>query len=114
MKLWYTRSELRDARAEAQRLVDQANAEIPYYINGDVRIRMAWKEDRRSDEVTPLDELRTFGEDALTVFLPEAEILVNGEVTACDLLDLILIDINKIEMKVLQRSLSVHRLRPEN
>ena len=50
MKLWYnTTGELDEARQEAQREVERMNAELPAYINGDVKLRMAWRK-----ELSPL------------------------------------------------------------
>lgn len=87
MKLWYKRDELADAQQEAQKMVEELNAEMPAYINGDVKIRMAWRE----------DELVELGV-ASRCHIPEAEVLVNGEVTRRDLLDLIALDILALEM----------------
>lgn len=104
MKLWYIKPELREAQQEAERIVASYNKEIPYYIRGDVRIRMAWRVDVRNREDIPLEDWKQYGDAALPAYIPEAELVVNGEVVMRDLLDLILIDINRLEMKVLLRS----------
>lgn len=104
MKLWYTKPEIRDAKLEAQQLVDKYNAEIPQFIRGDIRIRMAWRVDVRTREAIPLEDWKQYGEAALPAYIPEAELLVNGEVVMRDLLDLILIDINRLEMKAILQS----------
>ena len=104
MKLWYTKWELSDAKIEAQRLCDQINAEIPIYIRGNVELRMAWREDIRSEEIVPQNELRVYGEIALKTFIPEAELLVNGEVAKRDLLDFLLLDLLCLQMKCLKQN----------
>ena len=92
MKLWYKTDELRDAQQEAEKMVEELNAEIPTYINGDIKIRMAWRE----------DELVELGV-ASRCHIPEAELLINGEVARRELLDLIALDILALEMKALTR-----------
>lgn len=104
MKLWYIKPEIRDAKLEAQQLVDKYNAEIPQFIRGDIRIRMAWRVDVRTREAIPMEDWKQYGEAALPAYIPEAELLVNGEVVMRDLLDLILIDINRLEMKAILQS----------
>lgn len=104
MKLWYIQTEMRDARIEAESIVSRYNAEIPNYIRGDVKIRMAWRVDVRTREAIPPEEWKQHREAALPAYIPEAELLVNGEVVICDLLDLILIDINRLELKAIQQS----------
>ena len=89
MKLWYKTDELRDAQQEAEKMVEELNAEIPTYINGDIKIRMAWRE----------DELVELGV-ASRCHIPEAELLINGEVARRELLDLIALDILALEMKI--------------
>jgi len=100
MKLWYTKWELPEARKEAQELVDRMNAEIPTFIRGPVKLRMTWRDRLRSREVTPIDEIRVFGDVALQTFIPEAELLVDGEVARCDLLDCLLLDLNHMQMNL--------------
>lgn len=92
MKLWYKTDELRDAQQEAERTVEELNTEIPAYINGDIKIRMAWRE----------DELVELGV-AIRCHIPEAELLINGEVARRELLDLIALDIIALELKALTR-----------
>lgn len=104
MKLWYIKPELREAQQEAERIVKLYNKEIPYYIRGDVKIRMAWRVYVRTREAIPLEDWKQYGDAALPAYIPEAELLVNGEVVMRDLLDLILIDLNRLEMKVIQQS----------
>ena len=93
MKLWYKRDELAEAQQEAQKMVEELNAEMPAYINGDIKIRMAWKE----DELVDLGVVSR-------CHIPEAELLVNGEVARRDLLDLITLDILALEMKAISQS----------
>lgn len=104
MKLWYTKPELREAQQEAEEIVALYNKEIPCYIRGDVKIRMAWRVDIRTRESVPLEDWKQYGETSLPVYIPEAELLVNGEIVMHDLLDLILIDINRLEMKAILQS----------
>ena len=104
MKLWYIKPELREAQQEAEEIVSRYNEEIPCYIRGDVKIRMAWRVDFRTREDIPLEDWKRYGEAALPAYIAEAELLVNGEVVMCDLLDLILIDINRLEMKAILQS----------
>lgn len=100
MKLWYLSHEMREAEQEAKNLVDQINAEIPYFINGNVKIRMAWKADQRAKEIVPLEEWRMYGDKSLTIFIPKAELLVNDVVYKCDLLDLVLLDMYSLQLGV--------------
>lgn len=65
---------------------------------------MAWRVDVRTREAIPLEDWKQYGEAALPAYIPEAELLVNGEVVMRDLLDLILIDINRLEMKAILQS----------
>ncbi len=104
MKLWYIKPELREAQQEAEEIVALYNKEIPYYIRGDVKIRMAWRVDVRSRETVPLEGWKQYGEAVLPAYIPEAELLVNGEVVMRNLLDLILIDVNRLEMKAILQS----------
>lgn len=91
MKLWYnTTGELLEAEQEAQREVERMNAELPYYINGDVKLRMAWRKEL------------TIGQ--LPVYIPEAELLVNGEVARRDYLDLLLLDLLQIQLKAIAKA----------
>lgn len=92
MKLWYKTDELRDAQQEAERMVEELNAEIPAYITGDIKIRMAW----RGDELVELGV-------ASRCYIPEAELLINGEVARRELLDLIALDIIALELKAITR-----------
>lgn len=114
MKLWYIKPELREAQQEAEEIVALYNKEIPYYIRGDVKIRMAWRVDIRARETIPLEDWKQYGEAVLPAYIPEAELLVNGEVVVRDLLDLILIDINRLEMKAILQSQkgAAHGVRP--
>ena len=98
MKLWYKKDELQEAQGEAQRTVEMLNQEIPIYIRGDVKVRMAWREDEYAD--TRPDGTMECGR----CFIPEAEILVNGETARRDLLDLIAIDITALELKAIMNS----------
>lgn len=93
MKLWYKRDELPEAQQEAQHTVEMMNAEIPGYINGDVKIRMAWRED-----------VLVENDVAGRCYIPEAELLVNGEVTRRELLDFIVLDLNALMLKALSRN----------
>lgn len=93
MKLWYKAHELPAAREEAQKAVEQMNAEIPHYINGDVKIRMAWRE----DELVENDV-------AGRCYIPEAELLVNGETARRELLDFILLDLNALILKTMTKN----------
>ena len=104
LKLWYIKPELREAQREAEEIVTRYNKEIPCYIRGDVKIRMAWRVDTRTREAIPLEDWKQYGEAALPAYIPEAELLVNGEVVMRDLLDLILIDINRLEIKAILQS----------
>lgn len=90
MKLWYTRTELPDAQQEAQREVDRMNAELPGYVKGDLQLRMAWREEP--------------GIGQLSTFIPEAELLVNGEVARRDLLELLLLDLLHIQMNAILKA----------
>lgn len=92
MKLWYKTDELREAQQEAEKMVEELNAEIPAYITGDIKIRMAWRD----------DELVELGV-ASRCHIPEAELLINGEVARRELLDLIALDIITLELKALTR-----------
>ena len=87
MKLWYTKLELMEAKAEAQREVERMNADLPHFIEGDVKLRMAWRAEP--------------GIGALTTYIPEAELVVNGEPVKRDLLDLLLLDLLHLQMKAL-------------
>ena len=93
MKLWYKADELAEAKQEAQKMVEELNAEMPAYINGDIKIRMAWRE----DDVVELGAVSR-------CHIPEAELLVNGEVARRELLDLIALDILALEMKAIARA----------
>lgn len=104
MKLWYTKWELREARQEAQQLVDKMNDELPIYIRGDVKLRMAWREEPRSSEHVPIEDMRVYGATALRTFIPEAELLINGEVARRDILDLLLLDLLHLQMKCLSKN----------
>ena len=97
MKLWYQQKEIREARLEAQRLVDSLNKEIPTYINGDVKVRMAWVEDTLTENATGVDIIKP-------CFIPEAELLVNGEAVRKEHIDLVALDVYFLEMKALRRS----------
>ena len=91
MKLWYnTSGELREAEQEAQREVERMNAELPHYINGDVKLRMAWRKELAIGN--------------LPVYIPEAELLVNGEVARRDLLDLLLLDLLHIQLETIAKA----------
>lgn len=87
MKLWYTKHELMDAEAEAQREVERMNAELPHYFKGDVQLRMSWRTE--------------LGIEALATYIPEAELMVNGEPVKRDLLDFLLLDLLQLQMKAL-------------
>ena len=66
---------------------------------------MAWRVDFRTRADIPLEDWKRYGGKQLSrAYIPEAELLVNGEVVMCDLLDLILIDINRLEMKAILQS----------
>lgn len=105
MKLWYTRSEIPEAQKEAEEIISRINKEIPLYFRGNVMFRMAWRVGTRAREVVPLEEWKMYGKDSLPAYIPEAELLFNGEVVMRDLLDLILIDINRLEMKAIMQSM---------
>ena len=91
MKLWYnTSGELREAEQEAQREVERMNSELPHYINGDVKLRMAWRKELAIGN--------------LPVYIPEAELLVNGEVARRDLLDLLLLDLLHIQLETIAKA----------
>jgi len=96
MKLWYKRDELPEAKQEAQQDVERMNAEIPSYINGDVKIRMAWREEEYREHDRPLIPLRCY--------IPEAELLINGEVARRELLDFILLDLDALILKVMAKN----------
>lgn len=99
MKLWYVSNEMDEARAETQKLVDSLNSEIPTYINGDVKIKMAWREESVAEcGYMPSDSPR------MLTYIPEAEVLINGEVAKRDLLELIALDIYALEMKAMRQS----------
>lgn len=97
MNLWYKPCELREAQQEAQQIVDSLNNELPIYVKGDVKVRMAWREDT-------LTEREGFTDIVGRCYIPEAEILVNEVVVRKELLDLIAIDIYSLEMKALVNS----------
>ena len=99
MKLWYTSGEMPEARQEAEALAASLNAEIPIYINGDVKVRMAWRQESVIEHgCFPYD-----GPCILT-HIPEAELLINGDVVKRDLLELIALDIYALEMEDMRRS----------
>ena len=97
MNLWYKPYELQEAQQEAQQLVDNLNKEIPIYLNGDVKVRMAWREDTLMETVKGTDIVGR-------CYIPAAEILVNGIVSRIDHLDLIALDIYALEMKAMRQS----------
>lgn len=101
MKLWYTLSELQEARKEVESLICFINSDIGVYFTGNVEIRMAWREDTRSRESIPLSEWKAYGESAIRVYIPEAELLINGELVRKDLLELICIDMLRLELNAL-------------
>ena len=102
MNLWYKPYELQEAQQEAQQLVDNLNKEIPIYISGDVKVRMAWREDTLMETVNGTDIVGR-------CYIPAAEILVNGIVSRIDHLDLIALDIYALEMKAIMNSRKAER-----
>lgn len=102
MNLWYKPCELREAQQEAKRIVDRLNEEIPIYINGDVKVRMAWREDTLAESVKGVDIVGR-------CYIPAAEILVNGTISRRDHLDLITLDIYALEMKAIRNSRKAER-----
>ena len=100
MKLWYTESEIDEAKQEAQRAVDQMNAELPFYVRGDVKIRMAWKREMQGSTGALSDR------EAVVTYIPEAELLFDDVVIRRELLDFILLDMLKLEMKAMSRGLT--------
>lgn len=104
MKLWYKKFEMREARQEADRLCKQLNADIPLFFKGETKVRMAWKEAPISIELFETEEIRRHGKDVCSsCFIPEAELVVNDEVVARDLLELLALDIIAIEMAAIRR-----------
>lgn len=100
MRLWYTESEIDEAKQEAQRAVDQMNAELPFYVRGDVKIRMAWKREMQGSTAALSDR------ETVVTYIPEAELLFDDVVIRRELLDFILLDMLKLEMKAMSRGLT--------
>lgn len=107
MDLWYTTPDLDAAKKEARRLIEQYNKELPQFIRGGkVEIRMAWRKEILTREPPCWFSVARDGNPFRPIYIPEAELLFNGEVVKKDLLDLILIDINHLELKAILRARS--------
>lgn len=96
-KLFYPRCEFEAAKAEAEKEIRDNLKDVDEYFPGaKVEVRMAWREDIGQVEGV-----------MIPVMIPEAELLFDGKLVCCDLLDFIILDLLALEMKILMNGVFV-------